>query len=127
MSTHSDAEFVELERTVADLRQTLALRNSEFGERIEQQTATIEVLKTMSSAPDDTQPVFDQIVGRARDLATVTPPGCSNFGTAWYISTQRTVTSISVRRRWRPSWRNTRCPPREGPSSAGRFSNVGIN
>ncbi len=44
------------ERTAA-----LAQRNSEYGERIEQQTATIDVLKAMSASPDDTQPVFDLI------------------------------------------------------------------
>ena len=46
----------------------LAERNSEYGERIEQQAATIDVLKTMSRSPDDTEPVFHQIVHRARDL-----------------------------------------------------------
>jgi GAF domain-containing protein len=51
------------ERTAA-----LGLRNSEFGERIEQQSATIDVLKVMSSTPDDTQPVFDQIARRAQQL-----------------------------------------------------------
>jgi GAF domain-containing protein len=51
------------ERTAA-----LAQRNSEYGERIEQQTATIDVLKAMSASPDDTQPVFDQIVSRAQEL-----------------------------------------------------------
>ena len=44
----------------------LARRNSEFGERIEQQSATIDVLKAMSASPDDTQPVFDLIVRRAQ-------------------------------------------------------------
>ena len=34
----------------------LAQRNSEYGERIEQQSATIDVLKAMSASPDDTQP-----------------------------------------------------------------------
>jgi len=52
------------ERTAA-----LAERNSEFGERIEQQSATIDVLKVMSSSPADPQPVFDLIVDRARDFA----------------------------------------------------------
>ena len=51
-----------------DRTATLAQRNSEFGERIEQQAATIDVLKVMSSTPDDTQPVFDQIVRRAKEL-----------------------------------------------------------
>src|SRR3954471_3384083 len=46
----------------------LVLRNSEFGEQIEQQSATIDVLKVMSSTPDDTQPVFELIVRRAQEL-----------------------------------------------------------
>ena len=54
----------------------LATRNSEFGERIEQQSATIDVLKVMSASPDDAGPVFDLIVERAStlceaDIATV--------------------------------------------------------
>src|SRR5262249_35066008 len=40
----------------------LAQRNSEYGERIEHQSATIDVLKAMSNSPDDTHPVFDLIV-----------------------------------------------------------------
>jgi two-component system NtrC family sensor kinase len=46
----------------------LAARNSEYGERIEQQSATIDVLKAMSDSPDDTQPVFDLIARRAAEL-----------------------------------------------------------
>jgi GAF domain-containing protein len=48
--------------------ETLAQRNDEFGERIEQQSATIDVLKAMSDSPDDTQPVFDLITRRAAEL-----------------------------------------------------------
>ena len=61
----SSAEFYrELqERTAA-----LARRNSEYGERIEHQSATIDVLKVMSASPGDTGPVFDQIVQRASEL-----------------------------------------------------------
>ena len=51
------------ERTAA-----LAARNSEYGERIEHQAATIDVLKAMSASPGDPQPVFDLIVERARAI-----------------------------------------------------------
>ena len=51
------------ERTAA-----LAARNSEYGERIEHQAATIEVLKTMSASPGDAQPVFDLIARQAVKL-----------------------------------------------------------
>jgi GAF domain-containing protein len=44
----------------------LATRNSEYGERIEQQAATIDVLKVMSASPSDPQPVFELILERAR-------------------------------------------------------------
>src|SRR5262245_14076172 len=50
----------------AALAEALATRNSEYGERIEQQTATIDVLKVMSASPGDPQPVFALIANRAR-------------------------------------------------------------
>ena len=70
---------MENARLLTELRQRtdeLAGRNSEYGERIEQQAAAIDVLKVMSASPGDTQPVFDLIVNRARafceaDQATV--------------------------------------------------------
>jgi hypothetical protein len=46
----------------------LTQRNTEYTERIEHQTTTIDVLKTMSASPGDAQPVFELIVERARDL-----------------------------------------------------------
>ena len=46
----------------------LAQRNSEYGERIEHQAATIDVLKAMSASPGDPQPVFDLIVRQAQEL-----------------------------------------------------------
>ena len=55
----------------------LAQRKSEFGERIEQQAATIDVLKVMSASPGDPQPVFDLIVRRATEL-------CNGLGTALF-------------------------------------------
>jgi two-component system NtrC family sensor kinase len=55
----------------------LATRSSEFGERIAQQSATIDVLKVMSASPGDPQPVFDLIVRRATEL-------CNVLGTALF-------------------------------------------
>src|SRR6266851_3386939 len=75
MSATFDEAAVDPQRTIAELkrqldacRAELAARNSEFGERIEHQSATIDVLKAMSASPGDPQPVFDLIVRRARDL-----------------------------------------------------------
>ena len=52
----------------AALAEALARRNSEYGERIEYQRATIDVLRVMSASPDDPQPVFDLITRRATEL-----------------------------------------------------------
>ena len=56
----------ELQRQLDEYRAELAARNSQYGERIEHQAASNEVLKAMSASPGDPQPVFDLIVdGRA--------------------------------------------------------------
>jgi GAF domain-containing protein len=82
MSATADQELAKLRRAYAELRNerdaavaelqahTLALaqRDSDYNERIEHQSATIDVLKAMSASPGDPQPVFDLIVDRARDL-----------------------------------------------------------
>ena len=56
----------ETYRALRERTAALAQRNSEFGERIEQQSATIDVMKVMSGSPDDAQPVFDLIAIRPR-------------------------------------------------------------
>jgi GAF domain-containing protein len=67
--------FQELEAQTA----TLARRNSEYGERIEQQSATIDVLKVMSSSPGDAQPVFELIARRALDFCGATGARLTEF------------------------------------------------
>ena len=80
MATTQDGTIAELQRAVAVLRQerdgsraerdaALAQRNTEFGERIEHQAATIDVLKAMSASPGDPQPVFDLINPSVQDCA----------------------------------------------------------
>ena len=59
----------------------LATRNSEYGERIEQQAATIDVLKAMSASPGDPQPVFDLIVERARAICASADGGAATNST----------------------------------------------
>ena len=75
-----DHEVAGLRGTIAELEQKLdkrtaelAERDSQYGERIEQQSATTDVLKVMSASPGDPQPVFDLIAERARDL-------CDGYG-----------------------------------------------
>ena len=47
--------IAELRRQLGERTAELAARNSEFGERIEHQSATIDVLKAMSASPGDPQ------------------------------------------------------------------------
>lgn len=82
MSATADQELAELRRAYEEMRSerdnlaselqtrtaALARRNTEYGERIEYQAATIDVLKAMSASPGDPQPVFDLIVRRAQEL-----------------------------------------------------------
>jgi GAF domain-containing protein len=84
MSAMPERTLADTERLIADLqrqldacRAELAARNSEYGERIEHQSATVDVLKVMSASPGDPQPVFDLIVERARDL-------CDGYGVTVY-------------------------------------------
>src|ERR1700758_824745 len=86
MNTTLDDAVADPEQTIAELRRQLdacraelAARNSEFGERIEHQSATIDVLKAMSASPGDPQPVFDLIVRRARDLCNTPTAAVAEF------------------------------------------------
>ena len=84
LATFADQAVIAIEnaRLLGELQQRtdeLAARNSEFGERIEHQSATIDVLKAMSASPGDPQPVFDLIVRRARDLCNTPNAGLFEF------------------------------------------------
>src|SRR6516162_10086189 len=71
--------IAELQRQLDECRTKLAARDSEFGERIEHQSATIDVLRAMSASPGDPQPVFDLIVRRARDLCNTSNAALFEF------------------------------------------------
>ena len=90
MATTQDNRIADLQRTIAELRQerdtarverdaALAQRSSEYGERIEHQAATIDVLKVMSASPGDPQPVFDLIVRRAQELCNSKAAGIYEY------------------------------------------------
>ena len=79
MATTQDETIAELQRANVKLRQerdaALAQRNSESGERIDHQAATLDVLKAMSASPGDAQPVYDLIARHARELCNATASG----------------------------------------------------
>jgi hypothetical protein len=54
----------------AEALEQLQRRNRELAESQEQQTATSEILRVISSSPTDVQPVFDTIVRNAAHLCS---------------------------------------------------------
>ena len=73
LRTFADQAVLAIEnaRLVDDLRARtaeLAQRNDAYGEQVVHQSATIDVLKTMSASPADPQPVFALIAERAREI-----------------------------------------------------------
>jgi two-component system, NtrC family, sensor kinase len=82
-------ENVRLFTELQDKNQAVTRAHAQVSEALEQQTATGEILRVISSSPTDVQPVFDAIVASATRLCEADLSGLYRFdGTLIHFSAQ---------------------------------------
>src|SRR5690242_4810659 len=79
----------DLEKRLAESLERERAKDRALVEAVEQQTATSEILRVISSSPTDVQPVFDTIVQTARALC-----GADSAGVLTYDGEQIQIESL---------------------------------
>ncbi len=98
LETFADQAVIAVENV--RLFQELETRNRDLTESLEQQTATSEILRVISSSPTDVQPVFDIIGERAERLCNADVSVVSRFdGNLIQLATLRGMAQVETVRR----------------------------
>jgi GAF domain-containing protein len=90
-------ENVRLFTELQEKNQALTQAHAQVTETLEQQTATAEILRVISSSPTDVQPVFDAIVASAQAL--------SGTGTSAVFRVRDDVIAVAAADGVSPAWR----------------------
>ena len=102
----------------ARLLTELQTKNANLTEALDQQTATSDILRVISSSPTDVQPVFDTIVRNARALCAAESATVLTYDGEQSGSHRSTTPSPSGPMRYGP---RTPCPRAEATSPAAPF------